>query len=137
MIRYLVDSSALWRILRDGDIRAAWAEAISNGAVGSCQPQRCEFRRSARDRDEFDAMSRMFDDLYPDVTVHKSAWKWIEAVQYRLSAKGRHRGLSVVDLVVSATAAHHGLIILHDDHDFATIAVEAPDLTERNVNRLP
>ena len=82
-------------------------------------------------------MTRMFDDLYPNVNVHKSAWKWLEAMQYRLSAKGKHQGLSVVDLLVSATAAHHGLTVLHDDRDFVTVVAEAPDLHERNVNDHP
>lgn len=29
MIRYLLGSSALWRILRDAGLRASWAEVIS------------------------------------------------------------------------------------------------------------
>ena len=60
VIRYLLGSSALWRILRDGVLRAAWAEAVTVGAVGSCHPQRVEFRRSARTIDEYEQMSGMF-----------------------------------------------------------------------------
>ena len=40
VIRYLLDSSALWRIRRDPALRAAWAEVVSAGAIGSCHPQR-------------------------------------------------------------------------------------------------
>ncbi|MCQ4081880.1 PIN domain-containing protein [Streptomyces sp. RB6PN25] len=137
MIRYLIDSSALWRILRDKELRGAWAEAISSGVVGSCQPQRTEFKSSARNRSEYDAFTDMFVDLYPDVPVHKSAWQWIEAAQYRLTQSGTHRALSVVDLLLSATAAHHGLTVLHDDADFETLARSARDLHERNVRRIP
>ena len=46
--------------LRDAALRAAWAEVISAGAVGSCHPQRVEFRRSARTIDEYEQMSAMF-----------------------------------------------------------------------------
>ena len=53
MIRYLADSSALWRLLRDPEVRAGWSDVISDHAIGSCQPQRTEFRRSARNLDEF------------------------------------------------------------------------------------
>ncbi len=88
MIRYLLDSSALWRILRDAALRAAWAEVISVGAVGSCHPQRVEFRRSARTIDEYEQMSGMFAALYPDAAVPQGAWQWIESAQYRLL---RHR----------------------------------------------
>ncbi|MBA2324303.1 MAG: VapC toxin family PIN domain ribonuclease, partial [Pseudonocardiales bacterium] len=48
MIRFLLDSSALWRLLREDKVRAAWAEIIAAGAAGSCHPQRIELRRSAR-----------------------------------------------------------------------------------------
>jgi len=40
VIRYLADSSALWRLLRDPGVRAGWSDVISDHAVGSCQPQR-------------------------------------------------------------------------------------------------
>ncbi len=81
MIRYLLDSSALWRILRDAALRASWVEVVSLGVIGSCHPQRVEFRRSARTIDEYEQMSEMFDVLYPDATVPKSAWRWIESAQ--------------------------------------------------------
>ncbi|MGA5701501.1 PIN domain-containing protein [Peterkaempfera bronchialis] len=137
MIRYLIDSSALWRIQRDKDIRAAWAEVISEGVVGSCHPQRTEFRASARTSAEYEDMTRMFEALYDDVPVPKSAWRWIEAAQYRLTRSGGHRALSVVDLLISATAAHAGLTVLHDDNDFVTAARSLDDLAERSVRRVP
>jgi predicted nucleic acid-binding protein len=137
MIRYLVDSSALWRILRDAALRAAWAEVISAGAVGSCHPQRVEFRRSARTIDEYEQMSGMFAELYPDAAVPKVAWKWIESAQYRLLRHGAHRALSAVDLLICATAAQRGLVVLHDDNDFATAARYLPDLRERTIREVP
>ena len=137
MIRYLLDSSALWRILRDPGLRASWAEVISLSVVGSCQPQRVEFRRSARTLDEYDQMSEMFDALYPDAPVPKGAWRWIESAQYRLLRHGAHRALSAVDLLICATATHHGLAILHDDGDFVTAARYLPDLRERTIRNAP
>ena len=137
MIRYLLDSSGLWRILRDGALRSAWAEVVTIGAVGSCQPQRVEFRRSARSAGEYEQMSGMFDELYPDTPVPKDAWRWIESAQYRLVRHGAHRALSAVDLLICATAAHHGLVVLHDDNDFATAASRLPDVRERNVRDSP
>ena len=137
MIRYLLDSSGLWRIIREPNIRTAWAEVVSVGAIGSCLPQRVEFRRSARTVDEFDEMSAMFDALYPDAAVPKSAWRWIESAQYRLLVHGAHRALSVVDLLVCATAALHDLVVLHDDGDFTTAARFLPGLRERPIRDLP
>lgn len=137
MIRYLVDSSALWRVLRDSTTRAGWADVISDHAIGSCQPQRVELRRSARNLDEYEQMTAMFTDLYPDVTVPKTAWQWVESAQYRLLRAGAHRALSCVDLLICACAAIHGLVVLHDDNDFVVAAQHLTDLTQRRVQALP
>lgn len=137
MIRYLADSSALWRLLREPTVRAAWAEVISDHAIGSCQPQRTEFRRSARNLDEYEQMTGMFAELYPDVAVPKGAWQWVESAQYRLLRAGAHRALSCVDLLVCACASSCGLVVLHDDNDFVTAARHLPDLAERRVQTLP
>jgi predicted nucleic acid-binding protein len=137
VIRYLLDSSALWRILRDAALRAAWASVIAVGAVGSCHPQRIEFRRSARTAGEYEQMSGMFDELYPDAAVPKGAWRWIESAQYRLLRSGAHRALSAVDLLICATAAHHDLVVLHDDNDFKTATLHLPDVRARTVYDTP
>lgn len=137
MIRYLLDSSALWRILRDAKLRASWADIVALGVIGSCHPQRVEFRRSARTIDEYEQMSEMFDALYADALVPKSAWRWIESAQYRLLRHGAHRALSAVDLLICATAAHHDLVVLHDDSDFVTAGRYLPDLRERNIHDVP
>jgi predicted nucleic acid-binding protein len=137
VIRYLIDSSALWRVLREAPIREAWTEVASSGAIGSCDPQRIEFRRSARTPDEYDGMSAMFDELYPDAAVPKGAWRWAESSQYRLVRQGAHRALSAVDLLICATAAQHGLVVLHDDRDLATAARFLPDLRERAIHNTP
>jgi predicted nucleic acid-binding protein len=134
VIRYLLDSSALWRILRNAPVRASWAEIASLGVIGSCHPQRVEFRRSARNIDEYEQMSGMFDALYPDVPVPKNAWRWAESAQYRLLRHGVHRGLSAVDVLVCATAAHHGVVVLHADAAFVTAARHLPDLRERSIH---
>jgi predicted nucleic acid-binding protein len=134
---YLIDSSALWRILRDPAIRTAWTDIISDHAIGSCQPQRAEFRRSARNADEYDQMMTMFVDLYPDVPLPKNVWRWVESAQYRLLLAGAHRALSCVDLLICACAAIHGLVVLHDDSDFAVAARSLTDLRERQVSRTP
>jgi predicted nucleic acid-binding protein len=137
VIRYLLDSSASWRILRDAALRAAWAEVVTVGAVGSCHPQRVEFRRSARTIGEYEQMSGMFDELYPDAPVPKGAWRWIESAQYRLLRHGAHRAVSAVDLLICATAARHGLVVLHDDNGFKTAARYLPDVRERSVYDSP
>jgi len=118
LIYFLADSSAVWRIQRQPELTEAWTAPLLSGAIGSCEPQRAEFRRSARNVTEFDQMNQTFRELYPDVPVPKSVWRWIEAAQYRLVAAGVVRALSGVDLLVCATATDRGLTVLHDDADY-------------------
>ena len=137
MIRYLLDSTALWRLLRDAGLRSAWLDVIATGAVASCHPQRVEFRRSARTADEYAQMSQMFEELYPDASVPRGIWQWIENAQFRLTPTGVNRALSAVDLLICGTAAGNNLIVLHDDNDFVAAARHLPDLREQRIYSVP
>jgi predicted nucleic acid-binding protein len=75
----------------------------------------------------------MFTDLYPNVSVPKSAGRWVESVQHRMARAGEHLSASAVDLTIAATAAHHGLTVLHADTDYRTVARHASDLAECSV----
>lgn len=133
MIHFLVDSSAVWRLQRQPELCEAWNSALLSGAVGSCEPQRAEFRRSARNADEFEQMNLTFGDVYPDVPVPKSVWRWIDSAQHRLARAGAVRALSVVDLLICGTAAASGLIVLHDDADYELAERYLPDIRARRV----
>jgi predicted nucleic acid-binding protein len=75
----------------------------------------------------------MFGDLYPDVAVPKNAGRWIASVQHHLAMADEPRSASAVDLMIAATAAHHGLTVLHDDGDYRTVARHAPDFSEHDI----
>jgi len=128
-----VDSSAVWRLQRQPDVTETWNTSLLSGSVGSCEPQRAEFRRSARNADEFDQMNQMFRDVYPDVPVPKSVWRWIDSAQLRLTSAGAVRALSVVDLLICGTAAARGLVVLHDDADYELAERHLPDVRARRV----
>ncbi|MFC9854219.1 PIN domain-containing protein [Streptomyces prasinus] len=51
-----------------------------------------------------------------------------------MAQAGEHRSASAVDLVIAATAAHHGLTVLHDGAGYSTVARHASDLTEHNIH---
>lgn len=131
---YLLDTSGLVGLLRDANLQSAWHDAIDAGAIASCYVQRAEFLYRARNRSEYDEIAEMFSDLCPDAAVPKNAGRWISAVQHRMAQAGEHRSASAVDLVIAATAAHHGLTVLHDDADYGTVARHASDLNEHNVH---
>jgi predicted nucleic acid-binding protein len=131
---YLLDTSGIVRLLKDPGLQDAWYEAIDAESIGSCYPQRTEFLYSARNASEYEEITEMFSDLYPDVSVPKNAGRWIAAVQRQMARAGQHRSASAVDLIIAATAAHHGLAILHDDADYRTVARHTSDLTEHNIH---
>jgi predicted nucleic acid-binding protein len=133
LISFLVDSSAVWRLQLDAELTEAWNSPLLSGAIGSCDPQRAEFRRSARNADEFDQMNQTFRDVYPDVPVPKSVWRWIDSAQHRLAGAGAIRALSVVDLLICGTAAARGLVVLHDDAEYELAARHLPDVRARRV----
>ena len=141
MICFLVDSSAVWWMQRHPELAEAWEAALLSGSIGSCEPQRAEFRRSARNADEFDQMNQMFRDIYPDVPVPTSVWRWIDGAQHRFAGAGAARALSVVDLLVCGTAAAKGLAVLHDDAAYDLAARHLPDVQTRRLvndpNQLP
>ncbi|WCD86178.1 Ribonuclease VapC21 [Streptomyces xanthophaeus] len=59
----------------------------------------------------------------------------MENAQYKLTQKGRHRAAGPPDLLVCATAVHHGLTVLHRDDDFATVARVITEVHRRDVRR--
>jgi predicted nucleic acid-binding protein len=78
-------------------------------------------------------MNQAFRDVYPDVPVPKSVWRWIDSAQHRLAGAGAVRVLSVVDLLVCGTAAARGLVVLHDDVDYELAAHHLSDVKARRV----
>ena len=59
---------------------------------------------------------------FPSVPVTEADHQRSLEVQAALSAKGRHRALSLVDAIVAVSAEARGLIVLHYDADFELVA---------------
>jgi predicted nucleic acid-binding protein len=147
LIYFLVDSSAVWRLQRKPELTEAWNSSLLSGAVGSCEPQRAEFRRSARNADEFDQMNQTFRDVYPDVPVPKSVWRWIDSAQHLLAGAGAVRTLSVVDLLICGTAAAsswgespaclEAMSCYQDNHVVEVAFPEALDIRRRGLYAFP
>ena len=78
-------------------------------------------------------MNQTFRDVYPDVPVPKSVWRWIDSAQRRLAGAGAVCALSVVDLLICGTAAATGLVVLHDDADYELAERHLPDVRARRV----
>ena len=133
MIGYLLDTSGLWYLLRTPAVMAVWADHITAGALRVCEPTRTEFLYSATGPAHRDELAEELDELCRIAPVPKNGWRWVDNAQYKLTQKGQHRGPGPVDLLVCATAVHHGLIVLHVGNDFAAVADVVPDVQQRDI----
>lgn len=119
MAEYLADTSA-WN--RSRQVFERWSELTVRDELVLCSPVRLELLysvRRGRDYRVFQADLRGFRDLRVDEWVTDFA----EVIQARLAARSAHRGPTAVDLLVAATAARHGAILLHYDRHFDAIAL--------------
>ncbi|RJO74862.1 PIN domain-containing protein [Nocardia panacis] len=135
-MKYLIDTSGIWNVLRDKGTRTKLFSVLETGSVKVCSPTRLEFLFSARGPVDRDKMESNLDVLFDSVSVPKDPWRWAEMAQYKLTQHGQHRGPGPMDLVLCATAVHHGLTMLHADNDFTTVSRVMPELTEIDIRRL-
>jgi predicted nucleic acid-binding protein len=120
--QFLIDTSALARMLRGDAEQYGWDEAAAAGLIATCPITELEFfysARSAADRSRAADNLRM---LFGWVPIHDRAFDRALEVQQALTERGQHRSAGAVDLVMAATAELQGLTLLHRDHDFECIA---------------
>ncbi len=132
---FLIDTSAIWHLLRNPAAREVWEQEISAHSVGVSDATRAEFLFSARSPRHRDELAEDLDLAFAHVPVPKKAWAWIDTAQYKLTQMGQHRSAGVVDLLLCATAVLHGLTLLHVDNDFKTVASVLPELQQRDIKR--
>jgi len=120
--QFLIDTSALARLMRPGAESFGWDQAVAAGLVAVCPVTELEFFYSARSAADRANGIQDMRAAFGWVPVHDRAYSRAWEVQGDLTAKGQHRSAGPVDLVIAATAELHGLTLLHHDRDFSVIA---------------
>jgi predicted nucleic acid-binding protein len=120
--QFLIDTSALARLLRPGAESFGWDQAAAAGLIAVCPITELEFFYSARSPADREQGIQDVRSLFGWVPVHDRAFARAWDVQGELTGKGQHRSAGPVDLVVAATAELHGITLLHHDRDFDVIA---------------
>ena len=130
---WIIDKSALVRlaVCTDPDL---WSDRIQRGLVRISNVTRLEIGYSAQSGD---AARREFRQsplaaMPVEYLTPKIEDRALE-VQMLLADRGQHRGPSIPDLIIAASAELSGLHVLHVDKDFDTIAA----LTGQPTTRLP
>lgn len=119
---FLVDTSAIARLLRDIDLRLRWSRRLSMGLMSYCDITLLEIGQSSRSVTTHEDLVKEMDELFlwvpmPDRVFHRALH-----VQDKLVDIGHHRGPGAADLLLAATAEAHSLTLLHYDAGFETIA---------------
>ena len=76
-------------------------------------------------------------ERYLSVTIPDGVWDLVAVIRRELAPHGVHRGLSVADLVIAATAIRLKLVVLHEDGDFETVSRFVPELQEHRISAGP
>jgi predicted nucleic acid-binding protein len=129
---WLIDKSALVRVADSTDVEE-WNNRIERGLVHITNVTRLEIGYSARTgsgarRDFRESPLAAMPVEYLTPAIEDRALE----VQLLLADVGKHRGPSIPDLLIAATAELAGLIVLHVDKDFDLIS----DLTGQQTERL-
>jgi hypothetical protein len=120
--QFLIDTSALARLMRPGAGSFGWDQAAAAGLIAVCPITELEFFYSARSAQDREQGIQEVKSVFGWVPVHDRAFARGWEVQGELTSKGQHRSAGPVDLILAATAELHGLTLLHHDRDFDVIA---------------
>lgn len=113
MTAYLLDSSAFHYARLDPAAGLRIRELGIQEALAVCAAAMLEMLAGARNQREWMTMAAAFDGLRRVELTDPMAAVELQGV---LARQGRHR-VPVVDVLVAATAAEHGLTVLHHDAD--------------------
>jgi predicted nucleic acid-binding protein len=119
--QFLVDTSALVRILRDEAVQARWGQQITAGIIAVCPIVELEILYTARSKTDRDELYELLRTAFAWVLMPDRAFDRAAQVQAALTDIGAHRSAGAVDLLIAATAELHGLALLHYDRDFDAI----------------
>lgn len=119
---FLADTSMIVRLRRDREIQPQWVAAVQAGEVAVCPAVEAELMRTTRSRSDRDLLDEYLRALFTWRPMPDGVWQDMAQMQHDLVDASQHRGPSVVDLLVAATAQAWRLTVLHVDADFDTIS---------------
>lgn len=121
-VRFLLDTSAVVRLLRNPKVQAGWEQQIVAGLVAVCPIVELELLYSARSAADREEIVDLLASAFTWVPMPERVFTHAADLQAALTMRALHRCAGPVDLLVAATAELHTLTLVHYDHDFDQIA---------------
>ena len=115
--RFLLDTSALVRLLRDQAARSRWEQQITAGLVAICQLVELELLYTARSAKHRPELQDLLTAAFARVPMPDRVFARAAEVQEALTQHGHHRSTGAVDLLVAAAAELNSLTLVHYDRD--------------------
>ena len=117
---YLIDKSALAR-MEHPRVQARIGPIIEAGEAATCAIIDLEVLFSTRNRQDHSRTRLRRELAYRRIELNEAIFERAIEVQGLLAGRGRHR-LPIPDLIIAAAGEADGMIVLHYDSDFDTIA---------------
>lgn len=118
---YLIDTSA-WSRMKVPAVHKRLTLILQEGAAATCLPLDLEDGRSARNVRDAMSIRALRARLMTELPITAAIAARSRDLQLALAQRGHHRAASPADLITAATAAEHGVAVLHYDRDFDLIA---------------
>ena len=117
----LADTSA-WVRASHESVRAAWAQAVGEGRIVTCQPVALELLYSTRDVAAFDDLAAALDALRTLSLTEGIARAARTAMRDLAATRPLSHRLPPLDYLVAALAQEAGVAVLHYDEHFDRLA---------------
>jgi predicted nucleic acid-binding protein len=129
MTLLLADTSVWHRVSHPG-LSSRWLQLLTDDRIAVCPQVRLEVLYSARSPKDYQRTRELLEGVH-QLDTPSSCWERAEETQARLARRSlHHRAAGIADLVIAATAEHHGATVLHYDGDFDVIASVTGQATE-------
>ena len=115
--RYLLDTSVLARMNQPA-VADRVVPLIDAGLVGICAVLDLEALFGARSAADYEEIRTDRQRAYEYLPIDDEQWQRALEVQRALAGRGQLRAVGIGDLVIAATAEHHGVALIHYDGDF-------------------
>jgi predicted nucleic acid-binding protein len=118
---YLADTSVLVQQRQNVQVRERFERLLVQGRLAICQMSALEFLNNAPD-------PRGYETIWAALRVYRWLDVTVDAMDRaldthrRFAEKSQHRGFSLPELIIAATAEQHGATVLHYDDDYDRIA---------------